>query len=84
MTNAFVIYAQCQLAVGPEAIAPQWQVKWMTAKFGADESKWQTEGQWASEYSAIEQQHNTDPRTTTTSGNARFDSSNDKNFTQAA
>lgn len=44
------------LAVGPEALAQQWQVKHMTAKFGADESKWQTEGQWATKQSPIEQQ----------------------------
>jgi hypothetical protein len=31
--------------MAPEAIVQQWQASHLAAKFGADESKWQTEGQ---------------------------------------
>ncbi|MEO8022804.1 tandem-95 repeat protein [Polaromonas sp.] len=40
----------------PEAIVNQWQVNHLTAKFGADEANWKTEGQWLSALSPIEQQ----------------------------
>jgi hypothetical protein len=42
--------------VGPEAIANQWQINHLTAKFGTDEANWKTEGQWLSAMSPIEQQ----------------------------
>jgi len=42
--------------VGPEAIANQWQINHLAAKFGADEANWKTEGQWLSAMSPIEQQ----------------------------
>ena len=42
--------------VMPEALVQRWQVATMSGKFGADESKWLTEGQWANGNSALEQQ----------------------------
>ncbi|AYQ28615.1 tandem-95 repeat protein [Polaromonas sp. SP1] len=42
--------------VTPEAIANQWQINHLTAKFGSDEANWKTEGQWLSAMSPIEQQ----------------------------
>jgi hypothetical protein len=44
------------LSMAPEAIVQQWQASHLAAKFGADESKWQTEGQWAMAQSPLEQQ----------------------------
>jgi Ca2+-binding RTX toxin-like protein/ribosomal 50S subunit-recycling heat shock protein len=41
--------------VMPEAIAQQWQINHLKTKFGTDEANWQTEGQWATDHSAIEQ-----------------------------
>ena len=47
------------LLIGPEALVQKWQFDHMTAKFGADPSKWQTEGQWATAQSPLEQQRAT-------------------------
>ena len=42
--------------VYPQAIVSQWEVNHLSAKFGANEANWQTEGQWANALSPIEQQ----------------------------
>jgi Ca2+-binding RTX toxin-like protein len=42
--------------VGPEAIVSQWQINHLTAKFGANEANWKTEGQWLAALSPVEQQ----------------------------
>ena len=44
------------LTVAPEALVQRWQATHMAAKFGADEAKWQTEGQWAMAQSPLERQ----------------------------
>ncbi len=44
------------MSMAPEAIVQQWQAAHLAAKFGSDESKWLTEGQWAMAQSPIEQQ----------------------------
>ena len=42
--------------VYPQAIVSQWEVNHLSAKFGANQANWQTEGQWANALSPIEQQ----------------------------
>lgn len=45
-----------QALVLPEAIVNQWQIDHFQSRFGPDESRWQTEGQWLSGQSPIEAQ----------------------------
>jgi Ca2+-binding RTX toxin-like protein len=51
-----IVEHYAEALVGPEAIANQWQINHLTAKFGTDEANWKTEGQWLSAMSPIEQQ----------------------------
>lgn len=42
--------------VVPEAVLSNWEVQHLKARFGSSEASWQTEGQWTSSQSTIEQQ----------------------------
>ncbi|WP_310625403.1 tandem-95 repeat protein [Limnohabitans sp.] len=42
--------------IAPEALVQQWQANHMSAKFGADENKWLTEGQYLNQQSPVEAQ----------------------------
>ncbi len=51
-----IVAHYAEALVMPEAIVSQWQINHLTAKFGANEANWKTEGQWLASLSPVEQQ----------------------------